>query len=134
MSLRDTARELHDDLQTRLAVAGREVIDARLTHLAYATEVANAMLQRQQASAILAAKQKIVDGAVGIAQLAVTQIDAQAGVKLSAYEKAAMIDNLLVSIVSDKAAQPVINVDLHSLLPEAARRKTASAEAAATDS
>ena len=112
------ARELHDDLQIRLAVAGLEVIDARLTHLAYATEVANAMLQRQQASAILAAKQKIVDGAVGIAQLAVTQINAQAGVELSTYEKVAMINNLLVSIVSDKAAQPVINVDLRSLLPE----------------
>lgn len=112
------ARELHDDLQVRLTVAGLEVIDARLTHLAYATEVASAMLQRQQASAILAAKQKIVDGAVGIAQLAVTQINAQAGVKLTAYEKVAMINNLLVSIVSDKAAQPVINVDLHSLMPE----------------
>ena len=135
------ARELHDDLQTRLAVAGLEVIDARLTHLAYATEVANAMLQRQQASAILAAKQKIVDGAVGIAQLAVTQINAQAGVELSAYEKVAMINNLLVSIVSDKAAQPVINVDLRSLLPEIKEtvRKAASdwdsgaAQSAGTD-
>ncbi len=134
------ARELHDDLQTRLALAGLEVIDARLTHLAYSTEVANAMLQRQQASAILAAKQKIVDGAVGIAQLAVTQINAQAGVELSAYEKVAMINNLLVSIVSDKAAQPVINVDLRSLLPELeeamGKRESAggTASAEATDS
>lgn len=116
------ARELHDDLQVRLNVAGLEIIDARLTHLAYATEVASAMLQRQQASAILAAKQKIVDGAVGIAQLAVTQINAQAGVALSDYEKVAMINNLLVSIVSDKSAQPVINVDLRSLLGGAQAR------------
>jgi hypothetical protein len=84
------------------------------------------MLQRQQAGAILAAKQKIVDGAVGIAQLAVTQINAQAGVDLTNYEKVAMINNLLVNIVSDKAAQPVINVDLRSLLPETEKsaRKT----------
>jgi len=112
------AKELHDDLQARLSVAGLEVIDARLTHLAYATEVASAMLQRQQAGAVLAAKQKIVDGAVGIAQLAVTQINNQTGVEMSAYEKVAMINNLLVSIVSDKAAQPVINVDLRLLLPD----------------
>lgn len=112
------AKELKDDLQTRLKLAGLEVFDSRLTHIAYATEIASSMLQRQQAGAILAAKQKIVDGAVGIAQLAVNQINAQAGVEMSAHEKVSMINNLLVSIVSDKAAQPVINVNLRSLLPE----------------
>jgi len=108
------ARELAQDLQERLSVAGLEVLDARLTHLAYATEIASAMLQRQQAKAILAAKQIIVDGAVGIAQLAIDRIG-EGSTPLTSQERVTLINNLLVSVVSEKGAQPVINVDLGDL-------------------
>ena len=114
------ARELVEDLQERLAVAGLEVLDARITHLAYATEIASAMLQRQQAKAILAAKQIIVDGAVGIAQLAIDRIGDES-TALSHQERIALINNLLVSVVSEKGAQPVINVDLSELKRKAAQ-------------
>ena len=86
-----------------------EVLEARLTHLAYATEIASAMLQRQQASAILAARQKIVEGAVGMAQMAIAQLEENQTVDLDEERKVAMINNLLVAIVSDRSAQPVIN-------------------------
>ncbi len=105
----EVARELALELQERLALAGVEVLEARLTHLAYATEIASAMLQRQQASAILAARQKIVEGAVGMAQMALTQLEKDGTVELDEERKMAMINNLLVAIVSDRAAQPVIN-------------------------
>jgi len=112
-SLRGNAEEVSDELgkelQARLAVAGVEVMEARLTHLAYATEIASAMLQRQQASAIVAARQKIVEGAVGMAQMAITQLQQEGVVKLDEERKIAMINNLMVAIVSDRAAQPVIN-------------------------
>lgn len=114
------ARELVEDLQERFAVAGLEVLDARITHLAYATEIASAMLQRQQAKAVLAAKQIIVDGAVGIAQLAIDRIG-DASTALSHQERIALINNLLVSVVSEKGAQPVINVDLSELKRKAAQ-------------
>ncbi len=104
----EVANELARELQVRLKVAGVEVIEARLTHLAYAMEIAGAMLQRQQATAILAARKKIVEGAVGMVQLAIIQL--QDGiVELDEERKAAMVNNLLVAIVSDRAAQPVIN-------------------------
>ncbi|MCG9969861.1 SPFH domain-containing protein [Pelotomaculum terephthalicicum JT] len=112
-SLRSNAEEVADELskelQTRLAVAGVEVMEARLTHLAYATEIASAMLQRQQASAIVAARQKIVEGAVGMAQMAINQLQRDNIVELDEERKVAMINNLMVAIVSDRAAQPVIN-------------------------
>ncbi|MBE3594705.1 MAG: SPFH domain-containing protein [Candidatus Carbobacillus altaicus] len=100
--------ELKRDLQERLSVAGVEVMEARLTHLAYATEIASAMLQRQQASAIVFARQKIVEGAVSMVQAALEQIEAQ-GLVLDEERRAMMVNNLLVAIVSDHAAQPVIN-------------------------
>jgi len=105
----EVAAELARELQSRLAVAGVEVIEARLTHLAYATEIASAMLQRQQASAILAARQIIVEGAVGMAQMAIAQLQQEGIVELDEERKVAMINNLMVAIVSDRAAQPVIN-------------------------
>jgi regulator of protease activity HflC (stomatin/prohibitin superfamily) len=105
----EVARELARELQERLSVAGVEVMEARLTHLAYATEIASAMLQRQQATAILAARQIIVEGAVGMAQMAIAQLEKDGLVELDEERKVAMINNLMVAIVSDRAAQPVIN-------------------------
>lgn len=105
----EIATELGDELQSRLAVAGVKVIEARLTHLAYATEIASAMLQRQQASAIVAARQKIVEGAVGMAQMAIEQLQREKVVELDEERKVAMVNNLLVAIVSERSAQPVIN-------------------------
>lgn len=83
-------------------------MESRLTHLAYSTEIASAMLQRQQASAILSARQTIVDGAVGMVQMAISRLEAE-GLHLDEERKAAMINNLLVAIVSDRSASPVIN-------------------------
>ncbi len=112
-SLRGNAEEVADELcrelQDRLKVAGVDVLEARLTHLAYATEIAGAMLQRQQAAAILAARQIIVQGAVGMAQMAISQLQDDGIVELDEERKVAMINNLLVAIVSDRAAQPIIN-------------------------
>ncbi|MZP30027.1 SPFH domain-containing protein [Heliobacterium undosum] len=105
----EVAAEIAKELQTRLAVAGVEVMEARLTHLAYATEIASAMLQRQQASAILAARQMIVEGAVGMAQMAIDKLTQDGTVELDDERKVAMINNLLVTIVSDRSAQPVVN-------------------------
>lgn len=105
----DIAKEIAVELQDRLSLAGVEVIEARLTHLAYATEIASAMLQRQQANAILAARAKIVEGAVGMAQMAIEQLESSKTVELDDERKVAMINNLLVAIVSDRSAQPVIN-------------------------
>ncbi|WP_206811076.1 SPFH domain-containing protein [Paradesulfitobacterium ferrireducens] len=105
----EVAKELASELQQRLALAGVEVSEARLTHLAYSTEIAGAMLQRQQANAILAARQIIVDGAMGMVQMAIESLEKGNVVKLDEERKAAMINNLLVAIVSDRSAQPVIN-------------------------
>ncbi|MDA8234680.1 MAG: SPFH domain-containing protein [Clostridia bacterium] len=105
----EVAAQLGRELQDRLSVAGVEVMEARLTHLAYATEIASAMLQRQQASAILAARQIIVEGAVGMAQMAIAKLQQENIVELDEERKVAMINNLLVTIVSDRSSQPVIN-------------------------
>lgn len=105
----EVAEELARELQSRLSVAGVEVLEARLTHLAYATEIASAMLQRQQAAAVLAARQIIVEGAVGMAQMAIEKLQQNSVVELDEERKMAMINNLMVAIVSDRAAQPVIN-------------------------
>ncbi|MDQ0901689.1 MULTISPECIES: SPFH domain-containing protein [unclassified Paenibacillus] len=104
----EVAAELSLELQQRLSVAGVEVIESRLTHLAYSTEIASAMLQRQQASAILSARQIIVEGAVGMVQMAIARLESE-GLHLDEERKAAMINNLLVAIVSDRSASPVIN-------------------------
>ena len=105
----EVAKELALELQQRLAIVGVEISEARLTHLAYSTEIAGAMLQRQQASAILAARQIIVDGAMGMVQMAIERLEKGNVVSLDEERKAAMINNLLVAIVSDRSAQPVIN-------------------------
>lgn len=102
--------QLEQELQQRLTIAGLEVMEARLTHLAYATEIASAMLQRQQADAILAARQIIVDGAVGMAQMAISKLEEEAGVQMDEERKLNMINNLMVSIITDRSSQPVINV------------------------
>ncbi|MCP1357936.1 SPFH domain-containing protein [Aneurinibacillus migulanus] len=104
----EIAAELAQELQSRLSVAGVEVIEARLTHLAYATEIASAMLQRQQASAIVSARQRIVEGAVGMVQMAIEEFQRE-GFELDEERQAAMINNLMVAIVSERSAQPVIN-------------------------
>jgi regulator of protease activity HflC (stomatin/prohibitin superfamily) len=112
-SLRGIPEEVADSLkrevQERLEVAGVEVIEARTSHLAYAPEIAQAMLRRQQAEAIIAARQKIVEGAVGMVESALAHIEEQNLVKLDEERKAAIVNNLLVALVSDRDAQPVIN-------------------------
>lgn len=105
----EVSTELTEELQERLRVAGVEVIEARLTHLAYSTEIAQAMLQRQQASAIISARKQIVDGAVGMVQDAIERLEKEGIVDLDDERRVAMINNLLVSIVSDHGTQPVIN-------------------------
>lgn len=105
----EIAKELTDELQNRLSIAGVKIMESRLTHLAYSTEIASAMLQRQQASAIIAAREKIVDGAVTMVQMAIDRLQADGVVELDDERKAAMINNLLVAVVSDRSAQPVIN-------------------------
>jgi regulator of protease activity HflC (stomatin/prohibitin superfamily) len=111
-SLRDAAvvsEELTNELRERVALAGVEVIESRITHLAYAPEIAQAMLARQQASAIVAARFKIVEGAVGMVQLALERLREQDVVELDEERKAQMVSNLLVVLCGDRAAQPVVN-------------------------
>lgn len=97
--------EIHD----RLMKAGVEVIESRISHLAYAAEIAAAMLQRQQASAIIAARQRIVDGAVGMVEMALARLSANKVVELDEERRAAMVSNLLVVLCGERAAQPVLN-------------------------
>ena len=105
----EVSEELAKELQERLAMAGVEVIETRLNHLAYATEIANAMLQRQQARAILSARQTIVEGAVTMTQMALEQIENGQDIHFTDDRKVQLINNLLVSIITDKGTQPVIN-------------------------
>ena len=98
----EVSAELAKELQERLGVAGVEVIETRLNHLAYATEIASAMLQRQQAKAILSARQTIVEGAVSMTQMALEQIEEGQGMTFSDDRKVQLINNLLVSIITDK--------------------------------
>ncbi|WP_286234065.1 SPFH domain-containing protein [Thalassotalea sediminis] len=97
------------EVQDRLEKAGVKVIEARISHLAYAPEIANAMLRRQQAMAIISARQKVVEGAVGMVEMALTQLSEREIVELDSERKAAMVSNLLVVLCSDEAAQPVVN-------------------------
>jgi SPFH domain / Band 7 family len=113
MSLRSNSSEVTDRLKhevsERLAVAGVEVVEARLSHLAYSQEIAAAMLQRQQASAIVAARTKIVEGAVGMVEMALELLSTKQLVHLDEERKAAMVSNLLVVLCGERAAQPVVN-------------------------
>lgn len=101
--------ELTKDLQQRLSVAGVEVIEARIMHLAYSSEIASSMLQRQQAKAVLAARKVIVDGAVSMVKSAIEQLNEQDVVELDEEKKAQMVNNLMVALVSEKGNQPVVN-------------------------
>ncbi len=101
--------ELENELIERLAIAGIQVIEARIAYLAYASEIANAMLRRQQATAIVAARQKIVEGAVSMVEMALEQLSKKNIIELDEDKKAAMVSNLMVVLCSDKDASPVIN-------------------------
>jgi regulator of protease activity HflC (stomatin/prohibitin superfamily) len=101
--------ELKQDVQERLDKAGVEVLDARISHLAYSAEIAAAMLQRQQAQAVVAARMKIVEGAVGMVQMALEHLDKDQVVELDNERKAAMVANLLVVLCSDRHTQPIVN-------------------------
>jgi regulator of protease activity HflC (stomatin/prohibitin superfamily) len=105
----EVAKELRHEIQERLAKAGVEVIEARLSHLAYASEIAAAMLRRQQAGAIIAARQKIVEGAVGMVDMALERLSKSRLVQLDEERKAAMVSNLLVVLCGDREVQPVVN-------------------------
>ena len=105
----EVADALRHEIQERLAQAGVKVEEARITHLAYAPEIAQAMLQRQQASAIIAARTRIVDGAVGMVEMALERLSAQKIVVLDEERKAAMVSNLLVVLCSERAVSPVVN-------------------------
>lgn len=113
ISLRSHPIEISDRLRTeiqdRLAKAGIHVIEARISHLAYSPEIAQAMLQRQQAGAIIAARTKIVEGAVGMVEMALEELKAKNLVDLDPERRAAMVSNLLVVLCSDRATQPVVN-------------------------
>ena len=105
----EIAGQLKIEIQSRLHKAGVEVLEARITHLAYAPEIASAMLQRQQAGAIIAARTLIVEGAVGMVEMALEKLSSQHIVDLDEERKANMVSNLLVVLCSDKATQPVLN-------------------------
>ena len=113
LSLRDSTDEITETLSTEIGVrvqaAGVHVIESRITHLAYAPEIAQAMLRRQQAGAIVAARQRIVEGAVGMVELALARLSEHDVVELDEERKATMVSNLLVVLCGDKDAQPVVN-------------------------
>lgn len=108
-SPQEVAENLKKQVQSRLEIAGVEVVEARISHLAYAQEIAQAMLRRQQAEAIVAARQKIVEGAVGMVESALLALSRQNIVQLDEDKKATMVNNLMVALVSEREAQPVIN-------------------------
>jgi hypothetical protein len=109
ISAAEIAHKLREEIQERLATAGIEVVEARISHLAYAPEIASAMLRRQQANAIIAARQRIVEGAVGMVEMALEQLSAKHVVELDEERKAAMVSNLLVVLCGDRDPQPVVN-------------------------
>lgn len=106
----EVSTQLVQETAARLSLAGVEVLEARLTYLAYATEIASAMLQRQQATAILAARQIIVDGAVGMATMAIADLQKNGSLELDDERKVNMINNIMVAIITERSTQPVINV------------------------
>jgi len=105
----EIAEQLKGEVQARLTKAGVEVLEARINHLAYAPEIASAMLQRQQAGAIIAARQRIVEGAVGMVEMALDLLAQRSVVALDEERKAAMVSNLLVVLCGDRSTQPVVN-------------------------
>jgi regulator of protease activity HflC (stomatin/prohibitin superfamily) len=105
----EIADQLRTEIQDRLEQAGVKVIEARISHLAYAPEIANAMLRRQQANAVIAARTRIVEGAVGMVEMALEQLSAKGVVELDEERKAQMVSNLLVVLCSEREAQPVLN-------------------------
>jgi regulator of protease activity HflC (stomatin/prohibitin superfamily) len=113
MSLRSHAAEISEHLQKelaeRLADAGVQVRDARISHLAYAPEIAHAMLQRQQANAVIAARTRIVAGAVGMVEMALAELQKNGVVQLDEERKAQMVSNLLVVLCGDRSTQPIVN-------------------------
>ncbi|MFJ3232944.1 SPFH domain-containing protein [Streptomyces sp. NPDC086787] len=113
LSLRGNAEEITEklaaELQARVETAGVRIVESRFTHLAYAPEIASAMLQRQQAGAVVAARREIVDGAVGMVEAALARIAEQGIVELDEERKAAMVSNLMVVLCGDRAPQPVLN-------------------------
>ena len=113
LTLRGGGEEINDQLEMRLnerlAMAGMEIVEARINYLAYAPEIAAVMLRRQQASAIITAREKIVEGAVSMVKMALDKLSAEAIVELDEEKKAAMVSNLLVVLCADEPAQPVIN-------------------------
>ncbi len=108
-SLPEIAEKLKDEVSQRLSKAGVEVIESRISHLAYAAEIAGAMLRRQQAKAIIAARAQIVEGAVSMVHMALEELQKKNVVELDAERKASMVSNLLVVLCSDSEAQPVVN-------------------------
>jgi len=113
ISLRSSGSDITDllrtEIQNRLHKAGVEVIEARISHLAYAQEIASAMLQRQQARAVVMARQQIVEGAVGMVEMALQRLSEKEVVQLDEERKAAMVSNLLVVLCGDHSVSPVIN-------------------------
>lgn len=105
----EISEQLTKEIQERLAKAGVEVIESRISHLAYAPEIASAMLQRQQANAIIAARQKIVEGAVGMVEMALEDLARRHVIELDDERKAQMVSNLLVVLCADRSPQPVVN-------------------------
>lgn len=105
----EVAERLQEEIQSKVEMAGLEILEARITHLAYAPEIASAMLQRQQAAAIIDARAMIVDGAVGMVELALKQLENSDMVELDDERKAAMISNLLVVLCANRDAQPIVN-------------------------
>jgi len=108
-SSQEIAEKIKEEIQSRVDVAGLEILEARITHLAYAPEIAAAMLQRQQASAIIAARQMIVEGAVGMVEMALSKLSENNIVQLDEERKAAMVSNLLVVLCGNKDPQPIVN-------------------------
>ena len=108
-SSKEVAQDLLRELQSKVEVAGLQIIEARITHLSYAPEIAAAMLQRQQASAIIAARQKIVEGAVGMVEMALEQLNKNGVVTLDEERKASMVSNLMVVLCGNRDVQPIVN-------------------------
>ena len=103
------AQHLQKEIQERLSVAGVDVIEARISYLAYAPEIAAAMLRRQQAAAVIAARQKIVEGAVGMVEMALNELAQKKVIEFDDERKAAMVSNLLVVLCSENQVHPVVN-------------------------
>lgn len=108
-SSQEVADKIKEEIQSKVEIAGLEILEARITHLAYAPEIAAAMLQRQQASAIIDARQMIVEGAVGMVEMALAKLSDNNIVELDEERKAAMVSNLLVVLCGNKDAQPIVN-------------------------